>query len=239
MKVLVVGGSGYVGRLTMPYVAERFSLRIYDRVPPSNPDWEFIQGDVTDPTALAAACEGVDVLLYMAMGTNRGNPGINDPVPAYDVNVKGLHLALDAAVRAGVRHAVYTSTLSVYDGHLDITSGATDREEVPAEPRSLYGFTKLMGEEVCRFIHRKYDFPIFVLRLFMPVSQEQWHAQHNQQTRVDCRTSAPDLARAFIAAIAHDRPGFEIIHITGDYTGRAYHHEKAKRLLHWEPQERL
>lgn len=237
MRVLVVGGSGYVGGLVLPTLAQRFTLRIFDRNPPADSGWEYVPGDITDPGALAAAAEGMEALLYMAMGTNRGLGGIHDLVPAYDVNVKGVHLALDAAVQAGVKRAVYTSSLSVYDGHLDISSGATDREEVPPEPRTVYGFTKWLGEEVCRFVHRRHHLPILVLRLFYPLSQAQWHAHHDP-AHVDGSTSAPDLARALIAALELDHSGFEIIHITGDYTGRAYKHEKAKRLLGWEPLER-
>ena len=237
MRVLVIGGSGYVGTLTLPLLAEQFTLRVFDRNPPSDPRWEYLQGDITDPAALDRAAEGAHLLLYMAMGTVRGLSGIHEPIPAYDVNVKGVHLALGAAVKAGIKRAVYTSSLSVYDDHLDIRSGVTDREGIPPEPHSLYGFTKLLGEEVCAFFARAHNLPTLALRLFMPVSQEKWHAEHDP-TQVDGRTSAPDLARAFAAALDYDHTGFDVIHITGDTSGRAYHHEKAKRLLGWEPMER-
>jgi len=237
MRVLVVGGSGYVGGLVLPLLAERFALRVFDRNPPADPAWEYVQGDITEPGAMIPAAEGMDALLYMAMGTNRGLPGIHDPAPAYDINVKGVHLALDAAARAGVKRVVYTSSLSVYDGHLDITSGATDREEIPPEPGTVYGFTKYLGEEVCRFFHRAHHLPVIVLRLCYPVSRERWHA-HYDPGRVNPQTSAPDLARALIAALELEHTNYEVIHITGDFTGRAYHHEKARRLLGWEPLER-
>jgi nucleoside-diphosphate-sugar epimerase len=265
-RVLVVGGSGNVGRMVLPFLAERFALRIFDRVPPpdapplppaqredrergpggeSHPlltkegeggRLQYIPGDVTDPDSLAAAMEGVDVLLYMVMASVKER-GVAYAVSSFDVNVKGLYLALDAAVRAGVKRAVYTSTLSVYDGHLDIRSGATDREDAPPEPRSVYGFTKLLGEEVCGYFHRTHSLPVLILRLFMPMTQEQWRA-HYRPDRANCHTSGPDLARALAAALAYEHDGFEIVHVTGDTTGRAYHHEKAKRLLGWEPLER-
>jgi nucleoside-diphosphate-sugar epimerase len=250
--LLVVGGSGYVGRLVLPFLVERFHLRIFDRVTPAflplsqkgergqggeGSAWEYVPGDVTDPEALHHAAQGMELLLYLAMGTIRDLPELSYPIPSYDVNVKGLHLALDAAVRSGIRRAVYTSSLSVYDGHLSTLSGQTDREDVKPEPRSVYGFTKLLGEEVCRYFHRTHHLPVLVLRLHSPVSREQWHALHNPAV-VQAHTSAPDLARALIAALELEHSGFEILHITGDYTGRAYRHEKAKRLLGWEPLER-
>jgi nucleoside-diphosphate-sugar epimerase len=234
-RVLVVGGSGYVASLVLPLLQERFALRVFDRAAPANPDWEFRQGDVTDFQALRVAAEGRDLLLYMAMG-KWGDDGIQNITAAHNVNVQGLHLALEAAVQAGIERAVYTSSLSVHDGH-DLTTGEFDSETVHPEPRSVYGLTKWMGEEACRFAHRIHGLPILALRLFLPVSPQQWHAKHDPVKPVDPRTSAPDLARALEAALLLEHRSFDVIHITGDTSGRAYRHLKAKRLLGWEPLE--
>jgi nucleoside-diphosphate-sugar epimerase len=262
-NVLVVGGSGYVANLILPLIADQFNLHVLDRNPPQWLDERerklsiancqltidnsptstpphlhtYTLGDVTDPRALQSAAQNKDILLYMAMG-RVGADGINVPSVSHDVNVKGVHLALEAAVNAGIKKAVYTSSLSVYDGQLDIRSGATDSEEVPARPRTVYGFTKLLGEEVCAYFHRTHDLPVVVLRLFHPVSVEDWHARY-APNEVYAQTSAPDLARAVSAAMKLEHDGFEIVHVTGDTSGQAYKHEKAKRLLNWEPQERF
>src|SRR5579871_4298007 len=105
MRLLVVGGSGYVAGLVLPILAEQFALRIFDRVPPRDPGWEHVVGDVTDAAALRTAAEQMDLLLYMAMGKG-SQGGVMDANAAYDVNVKGLHFALDAAAKAGIRRAV-------------------------------------------------------------------------------------------------------------------------------------
>ncbi len=98
MRVLVVGGSGHVGTLVRPALAERFELCIFDRKPPDPGPWEYVQGDVTDPEALMLAAQGADALLYMAMGAVPAGSGITvqEPITAFDVNVKGLYLALEA-----------------------------------------------------------------------------------------------------------------------------------------------
>jgi nucleoside-diphosphate-sugar epimerase len=238
--LLIIGCSGYVGRLVVPALAERFTIRLFDRVAPDylstlNSQPSILLGDVTDPDAIEKAVQGVDILLYMAMG-RVGQWGINDIASCYDVNVKGVHLAVDAAARAGVKRAVYTSSLSVYDGS-DLLSGAFDREDaVHPEPRTVYGHTKWLGEEACRFVNRVHNLPITALRLYHPVSRETWLERHDP-ARVDAYTSGPDLARALIAALQWEHEGFEIFHVTGDTSGRAYRHEKAKRLLNWEPLE--
>jgi nucleoside-diphosphate-sugar epimerase len=234
LNLLVVGGSGHVGRLMLPILVEHYELRVFDRTPPVLSGVEYIEGDVTDPVALLEAAQGMDLLLFMAMGKT-SEKGIFDITAAYDVNAKGVHLAMDAAAKAGVKRAVYTSSLSVHDG-ADLTTGAFDSEEVKPEPTNIYGHTKWMGEEACRFVNRTKKLPILALRLFLPVDQETWHARHDPN-KVDCRTSAPDLGRALLAALQYEHTGFEVIHITGDTSGRAYKHEKAKAFLNWQPEE--
>lgn len=238
--VLVVGGSGHVGGLVLPLMTDAFRFRLFDRTPPSAAlaphIAAFVPGDVTDGDALRDAAQGAELLLYMAMGRGPEGTPVNHLASAYDVNVKGVHLALDAAVRAGLRRAVYTSSLSVMDRPEGIMSGATDREDIPPIPNSVYGHTKWLGEETCRFVHRTKHLPILALRLFLPVSREEWLAKHDP-AQTDCRTSAPDLARALTAALRSPHPDFEVIHVTGDTTGRAYRHEKARRLLGWQPEE--
>jgi nucleoside-diphosphate-sugar epimerase len=239
MRVLVVGGSGYVGRLVLPLLEDRFTLRVFDRTPPSTPSVEWFEGDVTSPEALTSAAIGMDALLYMAMGSLDGVEGIDttdSPVPAYDVNVKGLHLALEAGVSAGMSRAVLISSVTVYTRHPLRGEEPVTEEETPV-PRSVYGLTKLLAEEVCRHFSRWYQFPILSLRIFKPLPREEWLSDYDT-TKVEARISAPDLARAIIAGLELEHSGFDALHITGDYSGRAYPFDKAKRVIGWEPLER-
>lgn len=230
-RVLVIGGSGNVGRLILPFLAKEFSVTVFDLKAPPRGKWKYFYGDIKDQKALKRASKGMDALLYMARGSF--NP-INHITTSYDVNVKGLHLALEAARQAGVKRVVYTSTVSVYDGYGDLSTGATDNEQVPPLVKTAYALTKQMGEQVCQFFHDRHKLPVLVLRLFAPVSDEERRTKLFKGS-VDCRTEASDLARAIISSLRSTHSEFEVIHITGDQSGRAYHHEKAKRILGWEP----
>ncbi|HZG65418.1 MAG TPA: NAD-dependent epimerase/dehydratase family protein, partial [Herpetosiphonaceae bacterium] len=117
MNLLVVGGSGYVGGIVLPVVAQHYTLHIFDLRPPADPNWNYIAGSVDDLAALGRAAVGMDALLYMAMGAKEfATP--EAVTTNFDVNVKGVYLALHAAHHAGIRHAVYTSSMSVYAGDL-------------------------------------------------------------------------------------------------------------------------
>lgn len=230
MRVLIVGGSGQVGSLVLPFLAQQHHLRVFDLRPPTEGPWEFAAGDVADPGALARAADGMDALLYMAMGSQnwRGDDGITT---AFDVSVKGVHLALQAAHAAGISHAVYTSSMSVYAG--DLTARHFPDEDITPDALHVYGFTKRLGEEVCRNAARKWGLSVNVLRLCFPRSEERWRAETRAGTPT-LATTAGDVARALLAALDY-RGGFQAFMISGDYEQKIMNLSKAKRLLGWEP----
>ena len=75
MKVLLAGGSGRVATLVIPFLKKQHQLRVYDRNPPVDQSLEFLQGELTDPVGLEKAVEGMDALIYLAMGSEDWDPG--------------------------------------------------------------------------------------------------------------------------------------------------------------------
>jgi nucleoside-diphosphate-sugar epimerase len=233
MKVLVIGGSGLVGGLVLPHLARQHTLRVYDLRPPVAPSWEYVAGDVGDFDALSRAAAGQEALLYMAMG-DKDYATIASVTTNFDVNVKGVYLALYAAHQAGVAHAVYTSSMSVYGG--DLMTRYFPDEEIVADSSHLYGLTKRLGEEVCRNATRAWGISVNVLRLCFPTPEEDWLAQ-TRPGAPTIATTAGDVARALLAALDY-RAGFQAFMISGDYEQKIMDMSKAKRLLGWEPQAR-
>ena len=232
MRVLVIGGSGKVGSLVMPALARRHVIRVFDLSPPADASLEYCAGDVQDSDALARAAEGMEALLYMAMGPFRDHRC--ETQSAFDVNVKGVYLALDAAHRAGIAHAVYTSSMSVYH---DLGSRYFDDESIPPDAREVYGFTKRLGEEVCANAAARWGMSVNALRLCHPMSEERWLA-HTRAGMPTIATAAGDVARAILAALEYQGHGFQAFMISGDYEEKLMRMDKARRLLGWEPQAR-
>lgn len=232
MRLLVVGGSGHVGSLVLPgLVKDCEAVRIFDLLPPATGGVEHVAGDVRDYEALALAAQGMDAVLYMAMGRTRL------PVPAshndaFDVNVKGVHLALLAAQEAGITHAVYTSSMSVYRGRLEERDFVD--EALPPDANALYGFTKRLGEEVCQNAARSWGMSVNALRLCFPIPDEQW-VRETERGKPTIATAASDVTRALLAALRYRGAGFEAFMISGDYEQKYMRMAKAKRFLDWEP----
>lgn len=242
MKVLVIGGSGYVAGLTLPYLKDKYDLRVFDMKPPADSSLEFASGNVTDLEALVEAMQGMDAFLYLAMGT-LGLRHTDREVflraldTAFDVNIKGVHYALRAAHEARVPHAVYASSLSIYRGgygraHPDGRYYAN--EEMVPDALDRYGLTKRLGEEVCRAAALQWGITVNALRLCRPLSTEDYQ----ERMRLDIphiATEESDVAAAFDAALQYRSTGFEAFFISGDYDEKMMSMAKAKKLLGWEP----
>ncbi|MCY4145001.1 MAG: NAD(P)-dependent oxidoreductase [Chloroflexi bacterium] len=228
MRVLIIGGAGRVGSMTAPYLKGEHSLTIFDRQPAADSSLPSIQGDICDYAALAQAVSGQQALIYMAMGSEDWDSltGIHS---AYDINVKGLHLALHAAQAAGIKQAVYTSSMSIY---ADLDGRAFTDEHVAPDAHELYGFTKYLGEQVCQNAARNWDMHINALRLCFPTPDARLTAIKPEQRRL--ATAASDVAAALAAALRF-QGRFQTFMIGGDARHTVLNMHKARLLLGWMP----
>ena len=152
MKVLVTGGSGFLGasllrRLKDPTpLAQSGGVRVvvFDLRPPSAHTVEYFQGDIADPDALAKAMVGVDVVFHMAALIDWGRESAQRLA---EVNVEGTRNVVAAASEAGVKALVHTSSIDVVYTGQPILDGD---ESLPyAEtPANGYCETKTEGEKV-------------------------------------------------------------------------------------------
>ena len=235
MKVLLVGGSGYVGSMVIPHLKSSFVLRVLDPVPPKDASVDYVSGSAIDPAAVRRALVGTDAVVYMAIGrTPDGCYAMSDIDLNYDLNLKGMHQVLHAAAEAGIPRAVTTSTMSV---HGTWPSGVAANEDTPCDARDLYGFTKALAEQVCAYFARVRGTTVVALRLNGPVSVEDWH-RNCRPDRPNTHTAAPDVASAVALALTVPLVGFHALSISGDYEARRINCARAKLVLGWQPRER-
>jgi|SRR5579875_121569 len=229
MQLLVIGGSGRVGTMVLPHLAEHHRIRVLDLVPPAPGPWEYRSGSVEDIDAIAAGLDGVDALVYMAMNPQSDWGSVATVGAAFDVNVKGVYLALWAAANRGIPHAVYISSLSVYEPR----QIHYPDDAVPPDALDFYGLTKRLGEEVCRARVAESGITVTALRLCFPTADDA-PPPTEPVFRATTYTRAYDVARAILAALEY-RNGFDAITISGDAAEKLTSLRKADEVLGWTP----
>ncbi|RYD86636.1 MAG: SDR family oxidoreductase, partial [Sphingomonadales bacterium] len=121
----------------------------------------FIEGDIRDRDACAAAVAGIDHVLHQA-ALGSVPRSIADPLTTHDVNATGFANMIDAARRAGVKSFVYASSSSVYGDEPNLPKV----EERIGRVLSPYALTKLHNELTAEVYRRSYGFASVGLRYF-------------------------------------------------------------------------
>ncbi len=168
MRVLVTGGSGFIGSHVVDrLLAHGHQPVIYDLRPSS---WhepgtvDTVLGSITDREGLERALHSCDAVAHLAAVAD-----VNDvhaePEDAERVNARGTVAVLEAARRAGVKRIVYASTIWVYS---DCVPDDVDEETLLPAPSHLYTSTKLAGELYCKAYQELYGIDFTILRFGIP-----------------------------------------------------------------------
>lgn len=161
MKVLVTGGSGFIGRYVVDELAEAgHTVSVFDTQPPKTPGIPHIRGDLTVLEQVREAMTGVEAVCHIgAIGDVY--LAFENPTLAAAVNVLGTANVLEAARVQGVERVVYASTWEVY--------GKAKYEPVdeqhPCNPDHPYNITKLAGDLLCQSYRKLKGLDVLVLRL--------------------------------------------------------------------------
>ncbi|KAG6372859.1 3-beta hydroxysteroid dehydrogenase/isomerase family-domain-containing protein [Boletus reticuloceps] len=140
---LVIGGSGFVGRhIVEQLVARGDVVSVFDIVQRHH-DVPFYSGDITDEQDVLNAIRksGTTCIIHTASPQH----GAKDPSIYYKVNVDGTQAVINAAVAAGVRKLVYTSSAGVVFDGKDVIN-LDERAPYPEKPFDAYNDSKAKGE---------------------------------------------------------------------------------------------
>jgi len=161
VKVLVTGGTGFLGRhVARHFVEAGHDVTVFDLAEPHDPETRWVSGNLVDPDACRRATYGVDAVVHLGAVGDVYLAG-EDPVLAARVNVVGTATVAEAARTQGVPKFVYASTWEVY-GHPEYQP--LD-EKHRCEPDHPYNITKLAGEQLVRSYAALKGLPAVCLRL--------------------------------------------------------------------------
>jgi len=165
MRILVTGGTGFLGGALLPLLArDGHALRVLARRDAADAaalGAEVVPGSLDDDAAVERALEGVEAVYHLA-----GQVSFDPATPAalYQLHVQGTRRLLEACARRGVRRVVMASS----SGTVAVSRTArvaTEADEAPLEVIGAwpYYLSKLFQEKAALRLHRDTGLPLVVL----------------------------------------------------------------------------
>ncbi len=174
MKILITGGAGFIGANfihywrkahpndvivnldSLTYAGNLENLTEFE----NDPQYQFIMGDITDPSIVDQAMTGVDIVVHFA-AESHVDRSIQNAAPFIQTNVTGTFILLEAAVKHQVKRFHHISTDEVF-GSLPLDSAQQFTEETPYDPRSPYSASKAGSDHLVRAYHETFGLPITI-----------------------------------------------------------------------------
>lgn len=166
MRILVTGGSGFIGAHVVRKLREfGVTPRVFDLTPPDQIDnVEYYQGSILELEHLRSALRQVDAVMHLAAVADVKDV-FNEPHYSETVNVRGTINVLEAMRRSGVKRIVYGSTTWVYSDAVDQN---VDETTLLRPPSHLYTATKVASEYYCHSYGQLYGLQPTILRYGIP-----------------------------------------------------------------------
>ncbi|GMM61189.1 UDP-glucose 4-epimerase GalE [Novosphingobium pituita] len=169
VPVLVTGGAGYIGShavlalrdagwpvAVIDNLVTGFRFAVPDDVP-------LYEGDIADEALVARiiAEQGIGAIMHFA-GSIIVPESVENPLKYYSNNTAKSRALIEAAVKGGVRHFIFSSTAATYG----IPEVSPVTEDSPKQPINPYGMSKLMTEIMLADTARAHPLNFCVLRYF-------------------------------------------------------------------------
>ncbi|NCF56182.1 MAG: UDP-glucose 4-epimerase GalE [Planctomycetia bacterium] len=168
MKILVVGGAGYIGsHCVLESLRAGHEILVLDDLRTGHresiPDVELVQGSLHEARVLKSVFESnrIDAVFNLAASCSVPE-SVKDPGLYYHNNLAGTLNLVSAMIDAGVNKLVHSSTAAVYGDPVDIPIP----EDHAMEPVNPYGDSKKLIEETLREISKAHDMKFVCLRYF-------------------------------------------------------------------------
>src|SRR5690349_12295308 len=169
-RIVVIGGAGFIGShivdqlLHEPVrevvIVDNFVRGTRSNIEPAlrDPRVTLVEGSITDRNLLRDVLSGADgVFLLAALWLFEC---VHEPRKALEVNVDGTWNVIEAAQAAGIKRLIYSSSASVYGDALAIPM----TEDHPFNNRTMYGATKIAGEQFLRAVYEQHKLPYLGMR---------------------------------------------------------------------------
>jgi dTDP-glucose 4,6-dehydratase len=172
MKLFITGGAGFIGSNYVRHVlaSSDDEVTVFDALTyagnlssladvSDNSRYSFVQGDICDRAAVAAAMAGHDMVVHFA-AESHVDRSIVDPDTFVRTNCLGTNVMCDVARHVGVERFLHISTDEVYGSIEEGSFVETDR----LGPRSPYSSSKAGSDLIALSYEETYGLPVIVTR---------------------------------------------------------------------------
>lgn len=164
-NVVVTGAAGFIGHNLTHYLHERgHFVSGIDLQHPKLPvfrrpkeRFRFVVGDFRNHDVMRNLCSGADVIIHLASAHLQTSL---DDSEYWAINVHSLQPLMNLAQQSGIRRFIHVSSVGTYGNLADWPAD----EDSKTHPQSVYGETKLAGEEQVLEFSNKHDFDAVILR---------------------------------------------------------------------------
>ncbi len=240
--VLVSGMSGLIGAALRNNIESEYALRALNRSAVDGV--ETVRADLKDFDAIQPAFENIDTVVHLAAVIHDGYGW----QALQDTNVIGTRNVFEAAVQAGVKRVVFTSSGATVAGwekvepYKSLVEGRYEQsgditlidESMPTRPANMYASTKVWGEAIARHYADNHGLEIICLRIGYaseadkPLDARQFSVWNSQR----------DVVSAIRLAMHHEmKDTCETFFILSDNKYGYRSLEKARRELGFEPKD--
>ena len=187
MKVLVIGGAGYIGSHAAHVLRKHgHEVVIFDDLSTGfeflAKGFEFIRGDLGNVASVKPALQRVDAVMHFAAYAYVGE-SVTNPRKYFHNNVEAALTLLNTAIDVGIKAFVFSSTCAVYG----VPAKVPITEDTVRQPINPYGVSKLFFEHALEAYGRAYGLRYAALRYFNAAGADESGEMgelHNPETHL-------------------------------------------------------
>ncbi|MCG7844330.1 MAG: NAD-dependent epimerase/dehydratase family protein [Methanomassiliicoccales archaeon] len=177
-RIMVVGATGQIGselilELRKRYGNDRVIAVGHSRAPSKEvvESGTYEQANIMDANSIERLCERYEIGTIYHLAAVLSGVGEKDPQFAWNLNMNGLINVLEIARKRDIK-VFWPSSIAVFGNNCPRVNTP---QHTALQPTTMYGVSKVAGELLCDYYHRKYDVDVRSVRYPGIISAEMLH----------------------------------------------------------------